>query len=75
MKDSLSTNGAAIRSVALFDDTVVLDCMSHVVDRIGDRLFAPEAQELVSSIVLLMAHSAKVHSVQLSIRVGGKALA
>jgi len=59
MKDSVSVNGKALRS-GLWDQTAILDCMSHVVDRVGQCLEGAAAAALCSAVVALMAHSSNV---------------
>jgi hypothetical protein len=62
-KDSVSVNHAALHhNRTRWSRAVVLDCMSHVTDRIGKRLTAPLAEEFVASLVALMAHSSNVGS-------------
>jgi hypothetical protein len=40
-----------------FRHAVKIKCLSHVLNRIGQRLAAPEAQDYVSQLNMLMAHS------------------
>lgn len=63
-KDSVSVNRAALQlNQGIWSDKAIMNCFSHVIDRIGKRLEAPDVEHLVSSFVQLISHSAKVASV------------
>jgi hypothetical protein len=58
MKDSVYLNPAALReNPGLWENSSLMDCMSHVINRIGERLEAPVAQAMCSAIVATAAHS------------------
>jgi len=62
-KDSVSLNHSVLdQNPGMWRKVAVMDCMSHVIDRIGDCLDAIEVREMISAFVQLISHSSNVRS-------------
>jgi hypothetical protein len=62
-RDSASVNGSALASLGItVSKAVKLVCFSHVINRWGQSINVPLVDQLVSSMNMLLGHSAAVRA-------------
>lgn len=54
MRDGASTNGVAVRTLAILYPTMLdVKCFSHTLDCVGEHLYIPVLNEFISTWILI----------------------